>query len=253
RVLLAEDNQINQQVVIGILGKQGHSIVTAETGAIALAKLAEGNFDIVLMDVEMPEVTGLEAASLIRDKERDTGGRIPIIALTAHAMKEDRDRCVAAGMDAYLSKPIDAKELRRTIERLTPDDGLNASPSVDGWPNKEFAGSELLASLDGDMDLFRNIANAFVDSYQESLSALHSAIQGSDSAGLERRAHALRGSGGYFLERDTMDLLLNLELMAKEGRLDEASGVLGKLQKDFANLAPGLRSLALKPGLVSTN
>lgn len=125
RILVAEDNAVNRMLVTALLGKRGHSVVNASNGREAVAALSAGTFDVVLMDVQMPEMDGLEATALIRKSEATTGLHVPIIALTAHAMKGDREVCLAAGMDEYLSKPINASELFALIESLT---GMPASP-----------------------------------------------------------------------------------------------------------------------------
>jgi CheY-like chemotaxis protein len=109
RVLLAEDNAVNQKIASRFLEKEGHHVTLASDGRQALAALDRENFDVVLMDVQMPEMDGFEATAAIRARERDTGKRLPIIAMTAHAMKGDRERCLAAGMDSYIAKPITAQ------------------------------------------------------------------------------------------------------------------------------------------------
>jgi len=119
RILVAEDNAVNRMLVTALLGKRGHTVVNAANGREAIAALSEGTFDIVLMDVQMPDMDGLETTVLIRKSEVTTGLHVPIIALTAHAMKGDREICLAAGMDGYLSKPIDVNELFALIESLT--------------------------------------------------------------------------------------------------------------------------------------
>jgi signal transduction histidine kinase/ActR/RegA family two-component response regulator len=118
RVLLVEDNVINQRLALRLLEKQGHFVTMAADGKTALAALTSGTYDVVLMDVQMPNMDGLEATALIRMMERETGRRVPIIAMTAHAMPSDRERCFVAGMDAYLSKPVDARELLETIQHI---------------------------------------------------------------------------------------------------------------------------------------
>jgi signal transduction histidine kinase/DNA-binding response OmpR family regulator len=118
RILLAEDNMVNQRLAVRMLEKRGHQVKVAENGRAALAALEAEKFDVVLMDVQMPVMDGLEAAREIRSKERDRGTHLPIIAMTAHNMKGDRDRCLQAGMDDYVSKPIDAKELFEALEKL---------------------------------------------------------------------------------------------------------------------------------------
>jgi len=117
RILVAEDNVVNQQLAVRLLQKRGHQVTVAANGREALDALANGDFDLVLMDVQMPEMGGLEATVAIRQQEEATGRHIPIVALTAHAMKGDEERCLAAGMDAYLSKPVKASELYAAIEK----------------------------------------------------------------------------------------------------------------------------------------
>jgi CheY-like chemotaxis protein len=119
-VLLAEDNPINQQVAKRILEQQGHTVTVACDGRAAADLAAQHAFDVVLMDVQMPEMDGFEATAAIRAHERTTGAHVPIVALTAHAMRGDRERCLDAGMDAYLSKPVRRLELQAVLEALLP-------------------------------------------------------------------------------------------------------------------------------------
>jgi signal transduction histidine kinase/DNA-binding response OmpR family regulator len=127
RILLAEDNLVNQRLVVALLGKLGHQVVVVENGAAAVRAVEQEAFDLVLMDVQMPQMNGLEATARIRARERETGGRLPIVALTAHAMKGDREQCLAAGMDSYLSKPVRGEQLREVIDEvLGPTAGESA-------------------------------------------------------------------------------------------------------------------------------
>jgi signal transduction histidine kinase/ActR/RegA family two-component response regulator len=129
RVLLAEDNAVNQKIASRFLEKEGHHVTLASDGRQALAALDRQNFDVVLMDVQMPEMDGFEATAIIRARERDTGKRLPIIAMTAHAMKGDRERCLAAGMDSYIAKPITASELIELLEKFSGAPLGRASPA----------------------------------------------------------------------------------------------------------------------------
>ena len=131
RILVAEDNAVNRQLVTALLSKRGHTIVSVVNGGEAVAAVTNGAFDIVLMDVQMPEMDGLEATAAIRKLEAVTGAHLPIIALTAHAMKGDREICIAAGMDEYLSKPINPKQLFALIESLT---GTLSTTTDGGFP-----------------------------------------------------------------------------------------------------------------------
>ena len=120
RVLLAEDNAVNQKLAVRLLEKRGHTVFIAETGRAALGALETESFDLIMMDVQMPEMDGIEATEAIREHEKTTGKHIPIIAMTANAMMGDKERCLAAGMDAYVSKPIQIKELLAVIESFLP-------------------------------------------------------------------------------------------------------------------------------------
>jgi CheY-like chemotaxis protein len=128
-ILVAEDNVINQKYALGVLEKEGYSVVVASTGREALAALERESFDLVLMDVQMPDMDGFEATSSIRARERFTGMRTPILAMTAHAMNGDRDKCLAAGMDAYISKPIRKSDLMEAIAGLTVNRKFGAVPA----------------------------------------------------------------------------------------------------------------------------
>jgi two-component system sensor histidine kinase/response regulator len=132
RILLAEDNIVNQRLVVRLLEKYGHTMIVASTGREVLAALAEQPIDLVLMDVQMPDMDGLEATAVIREQERHYGGHLPIIALTAHAMKGDQERCLASGMDDYISKPINAQTLSAAISRV-----------LNGVTSRNFPASEL--------------------------------------------------------------------------------------------------------------
>jgi len=117
RILVAEDNPVNQAVARRLLQKRGHIVTTVDNGREALAALEKGAFDLILMDVQMPEMDGLEATAAIRNREQGTGVHVPIVAMTAHAMKGDEEQCLAAGMDGYITKPIRSEELFATIDR----------------------------------------------------------------------------------------------------------------------------------------
>ena len=123
RILLVEDSVFNQKLAVGLLQKHGHTVVVANNGREAVAWMDAGDFDVVLMDVEMPEMDGLEATAVIREKEKGTGSHVPIVAMTAHAMKGDRERCLAAGMDDYISKPIRAQQLFDTLASVLAASG----------------------------------------------------------------------------------------------------------------------------------
>jgi CheY-like chemotaxis protein len=132
-ILLAEDNQVNRVIVTRLLEKRGHTLVTVENGREAVTAVETQDFDLVLLDVQMPVMDGLQAVGLIRRREEETGkSHVPVIALTAHAMQGDRERCLAAGMDDYLSKPINREDLFRVIERMVQS---NLAARIPGLPH----------------------------------------------------------------------------------------------------------------------
>jgi CheY-like chemotaxis protein len=130
RILLAEDNAINQKIACHVLEKQGHHVTVAADGRQALSALDQAPFDLVLMDVQMPEMDGFETTGAIRARERGTRAHLPIIAMTAHAMQGDRERCIAAGMDSYISKPLEIKELIALLEEFSVAAQQEGSPAL---------------------------------------------------------------------------------------------------------------------------
>ena len=130
RVLLAEDNPVNQKLAARMLEKRGHRVSIASNGREAVAKAKEGAFDVVFMDIQMPEMDGLQATAAIRAREELTGGHLPIVAMTAHAMTGDRERCLAAGMDGYVSKPIQRAELFAVLEQVTSGSAVAFVPEA---------------------------------------------------------------------------------------------------------------------------
>jgi CheY-like chemotaxis protein len=132
KVLLAEDGRVNQIVATRMLEGRGHSVVVAEDGQAALEEYGDNQFDAILMDVQMPRLDGFDATRTIREREREAGGHIPIIAMTANAMKGDREKCLAAGMDDYVAKPIRSAELYKVLEKYAPGRGGDAGDNRAG-------------------------------------------------------------------------------------------------------------------------
>jgi CheY-like chemotaxis protein len=233
RVLLAEDHPINQHLVVQLLGKRGHVVKVAVNGRQAVEMSAQEPFDVVLMDVQMPEMNGFEATGEIRRREAALKVHTPIIAMTAYAMKGDRERCLAAGMDAYLSKPIKAAELFSAMENLiskadeTAVDlcGSNGDPSGD---DVDFAA--LLARTDGDQELAEELIEIFLEEWPQLLAALREAIEQNDSAALERAAHTTKGAICYFSSGSAAHAALRLQEMAAGNNLGEAQIILIDLE-----------------------
>ncbi|HEX9867830.1 MAG TPA: response regulator, partial [Candidatus Tectomicrobia bacterium] len=219
-ILLAEGNPANQKLLVRLLENQGQSVVVAGNGREVLAALEREPFDLLLMDVEMPEMDGLQAAASIRQKERQTGMRLPIIALTARATQEDQDRCLEAGMDGYVSKPIRADELLAVVEGMLLD---TASPAVgepvDRPSEALFDRSAALSYVDGDMGLLREMAELFLADCPRQMAKIQAAIASSDSQALMRAAHSLKGVVATFAAKATYEAALRLEMMGEDGDL----------------------------------
>jgi PAS domain S-box-containing protein len=182
RILLAEDNQVNQRLALRLLEKMGHRITLVDNGHAALEGGMHGGFDLILMDVQMPGLDGLSATRQIRQWEHQHGGHVPIIAMTARAMQGDRERCLEAGMDDYLSKPIDSERLRQLVGQF--DTGQSD-------PLLSWGGA--LQRLDGDAALLLELAGIFIDDGPLLLQTLVDALQAGDLAASQRAVHSLKG------------------------------------------------------------
>ena len=223
-VLVAEDNFINQRVVTFFLERAGHSVVSAGDGEDALARLRGQRFDLILLDVHMPGMDGLEVTAAIRGREKIEGGHIPIIAVTASAMKGDREQCLEAGMDGYVSKPVLADDLCEAIEALSlgPAPGVGGSPEEKQAQAPAFDPEEALSRTGDDVGLLEEITRLFLDDSVELMRRIRSAVDARDSPALERAAHTLRGAAANFAAQEVIDVVLTLEEMA---RLSDLSGV----------------------------
>ena len=196
---------------------------------------------MVLMDVQMPEMDGFEATAAIRQKEKSTGTHVPIIALTAHAMKGDRERCLEGGMDGYVSKPVQAEELIKAAEGW----GGNSPASVKAAdPPNEILDQEMaLARVDGDEGLLADLATLFCEESPKLLSAVRDAVAKSDAAALQRAAHSLKGSMSTFAARDATEAALRLEELARSGDLADAESAYRLLAAQVDRLKQALESL----------
>jgi signal transduction histidine kinase/HPt (histidine-containing phosphotransfer) domain-containing protein len=243
RILLAEDNKVNQRLVTAILEKHGHAAALAETGREAVAAVRSGAFDLVLMDVQMPEMDGFEATAAIRAEEKSTGSYVPIVALTSHAMRGDREACLIAGMDEYLAKPVRAAELLAAVERLAgiPRRQRPADPETPAHP--AFDQEEALAHVDGDRELLAELAEIFRNECPRLLNDVRRAVVAGDAKALERAAHALKGSVTNFRADSAFQAAFSLEVMAREGRLDDAGQRLAELDFELEQLVAALARL----------
>ena len=236
RILLAEDNEVNQRLAIILLGRMGHKVTLANNGREAVEKFASATFDLVLMDVQMPEMDGLEATSAIRQSEISGGKpRTPIVALTAHALKGDRERCMEAGMDGYLSKPLDEAALLRTLQGVETGQA-SAVPSVteadDQPPINEI---ELLNRVGNRQDVCE-IAKIFVARYPGQLERLSEACASGNIRVLAQEAHSLKGSLLLLSAAPAAELARRLEHAGDEGSWDRVNQVLDQLRDACATV-----------------
>jgi CheY-like chemotaxis protein len=254
KVLLAEDNPVNQKLAMRILEKRGHHVVAVSNGREAIDTYEKEHFDLVLMDVQMPEVDGFEATQRIRQIEKRKGGHIPIVAMTAHAMKGDREKCLAAGMDEYVPKPIKTQELHNVIENLalkSVDQDKSGERSLDSQnddgPTKDiFDLNQALQVVDGDKKLLKEITVMFLEELKVNLEGIVQAIRKKDADALEKAAHSLKGSVGNLGAKRAYGAAYRLESIGKEGRLSEAKGALAELKKELEELKIALKKLLKK-------
>ncbi len=229
RVLLAEDNLVNCAVAVGLLTRRGHQVVVAGNGADALEALERESFDVVLMDMQMPVMGGLEATAAIRERERHATPpmRVRIVALTAHAMQGDRERCLEAGMDGYLSKPIDRFELYAAVEGA-PVKVVGVEPA----DSAIFDRASLLVRLDGDAELLEQILEVFVADSPSRLTAVDQALAAHSAQGLAAAAHAIKGAA-LNLSANRMAVVAGaLETAGHCGELDDAPALVASLHRE---------------------
>lgn len=245
RVLLAEDNPVNQTLATRILEKLGHKVQVANNGKEAVELWQAEEFDLVVMDVQMPEMDGLEATTAIRAAET-TGKHIPILAMTAHAMKGDRERCLSAGMDGYLSKPIRIEELKEAITHI--ENAATASQSYVYGEEPSFLAigrvESLLDGVMGDRALLAEMAELWLIDSEKQMSQIGIGFEHGDCPMIQRAAHALKGSVGTFLATSAYEAAKELEIVAKNGNLDGARRAFATLSARIELLRQELRKLS---------
>jgi len=259
RILLAEDNSTNQELMRAILEKLGLSCDVVSTGLAAVQALKEARYHLVIMDVQMPEMDGLEATRKIRNPATGIPDPdVPVIAMTAHALKGDRERCLEAGMDDYVSKPVEVASLTEVLKGWLPEDldregpgpettseasdTLRASSGAPSPPAPAFDRAGLLNRLMGDEEMARTIAAGFLQDIPGQLDSLRHDLEAGDSSGVQRRAHSIagaaRGVGGQVLGRTAAEL----EELSRDGRMEETGPLLRVLDRDFAQLKTELET-----------
>jgi len=247
RVLLAEDNPVNQTLAIRILERLGHKVQVVNNGKEAIGRAQGEEFDLVLMDVQMPEMDGLEATSAIRAAEAGTGKHVPIVAMTAHAMKGDREKCLSAGMDGYLSKPIRIDELKQAISRAVQEQNMVQSPEQN--PFRAIGQLELLLdSVMGDRALLAEMAELWLVDSAKQEKQIREGLDSGDVMMVQRAAHALKGSVGTFQASAAQEAANQLEVSAKDADLVGARNAFQRLSTQIDLVRQDLRRLARAPG-----
>ena len=257
RVLVAEDNPTNQKLVVALLGERGHRVVKASTGREAMEQSAARPFDLILMDVQMPEMDGLEATAAIRERERVHGGHVPIVAMTAHAMAGDRERCLAAGMDGYVSKPLRPDELHAAIERACGSVEKPVRPGLRGHtgtppepsPAPERSAideASLLANFGNNRTLLADVIGVFLADAPRMIRELEDAAAAADPVRTAAAAHALKGSAGLFSTGDAYEAARQVEHRARTGDIGALKEQVAGLKDALAPIVRALEELKAK-------
>ncbi len=242
RILLAEDNLMNQKLATGLLAKFGHAVRIANNGEEAVAAYVADRFDVVLMDVQMPLMDGFTATREIREYEKLTGHRTPIVAMTAHAMKGDRERCLDAGMDDYLAKPIRSKLLAAVLEQVSSGSGFAAGPPISAAaPVTEVAEclvdwDSALEGVDGDRDLLKTVLEVFLEESVRLIQELRTAVSESDFGRVRHAGHSLKGALLGVGAVPTAELAQVLEMMDAQGLMDSQNERLSELERQLAQV-----------------
>ena len=245
RILLTEDNLVNQKLAVRLLEKRGHSITVANNGREAIEAIERDQFDVILMDVQMPEIDGFEATKLIRANELKTGGHLPIVAMTAHAMKGDRERCLDVGMDGYIAKPLHPTELFEVVEHLgSPSNAVASTSELSHAATvAAFDQNTALNNVGGDMDMLKEIIEIYLQECPGWLQAIQEGLKSGDTDKVHRTAHTLKGGVGTFGPTTARDLAEKLEIMGRNKDLAGGEDILTQLEAAISELRPALEAV----------
>ena len=241
KILVAEDTPFNQTFILRLLEKNGFQAVLVENGQQAVEMFNPDAIDIILMDVQMPEMDGFEATRKIRELEEQNGGHIPIIAMTAYATEGDRERCLAAGMDDYVSKPVSAVKLFKAIEALIPAEKY--AESTDGQKGTLLDKDHLIKSFENDRGLFKELVEIFVNDYPQMLNTLRTSLKAFDAKTFSRTAHSLKGMLRNFQAQAVADTAFDLEKRGKQGELDGTDQIIENLAGQLDEVAQKLKAM----------
>jgi two-component system sensor histidine kinase/response regulator len=256
KILVAEDTPFNQTFILRLLEKNGFHPLLVENGRQALEAFNPDTFDVILMDVQMPEMDGFEATRQIRKREAGSGseGHMPIIAMTAYATEGDRERCLEAGMDDYVSKPISASKLFKAIEALVPigppapeeKASGSAGPPADGKKSVALNADGLIRSFGNDQDLFQELVEIFLNDSPQMLNTLRESLKSADAKTFKRTAHSLKGMLRNFQAESAAETAFELEQIGDQGKLDEADQIVDSLAAQLDDVSRKLKEVVKK-------
>ena len=256
RILVAEDNSVNQRLAVRLLEREGHSVTIAGSGQQAIelfnsSRIERQEYDLILMDVQMPDLDGLQATARIRETERASGHRIPIVAMTAQAAESDRLRCLESGMDAYVTKPVHVPELMKMIESVVlGGNSMNANFTSEGSSVEaqlqQLDESLALSRVGGDVELLKEVVELFLDDYPSTFEKIKAAVASRNATALEHHAHSLKGSVSTFGANRAFEAAFTLEKQGRSGDLTGASDGLLQLEQALEALRPELILLQSK-------
>ncbi len=252
-ILLAEDNDVNQKLATRLLEKRGHQVTVAGNGLQALNALGQARYDLVLMDVQMPEMDGIEATAALRAREEGTGQHLPVIAMTALVMQGDRERCLAAGMDGYLTKPIRPRSLDEVLDQYTAQKRQGGSvheqavktPGHTSRTVKQESvnGHELLERVGADREFLTELVSLFREDGPKQLNRIKAALEKKDPSEVLRGAHSLRGTLANLAARPAADLAAQIEHAGKSEDLSRAKAAFETLDLELPRVLEALSAL----------
>jgi CheY-like chemotaxis protein/HPt (histidine-containing phosphotransfer) domain-containing protein len=240
-LLLAEDNAVNQRIALLLLGKLGYEADVVSNGAAALDALRRERYDVVLMDVEMPEMDGLEASRRIHAEWRGRE-RPRIVAMTANAMEGDRETCLAAGMDDYVSKPVRREALAAALERCVPSSSLTETRATDGDPVLDATALDQLRETVGEEEMLVELIDAFLEEVPGMLAGLREADERGEDDVVRRLAHTLKSNARTFGAATLAERCAELEMLARDHHLGaESAGQVAAIAEELGGVAGALR------------
>jgi signal transduction histidine kinase/CheY-like chemotaxis protein len=234
-ILLAEDNIVNQRVAVGLLTRRGHRVTVANNGVETVALAAGEKFDLILMDIQMPEMGGIEATAAIRERERTDGTYTRIVAMTAHAMTGDRERCNEAGMDGYMTKPFNQSVLFEVVEKGS----IGAASTTAAALNQD----ELMERLGGDTELLDELIEVFLNDCPTRLADVKTAVDAADPEALRIAAHTLKGAAGTMAAGAVFEASQTLERLGGEKKMELAAAAVRVLAAEVTRLMAALKAM----------